>query len=219
MQNEWEGYWAAGRTGFHKNQIHPMLERYFGHMMTAAGERVLVPLCGKTLDLPWLEARTTEVVGCEWVAQAVVEFFREQGREATAEQRGAHCHHISGRLSIVQGDFLTLTPEHVQCFDACWDRAAMIALPPETRKRYVPHLVSLMKPNGRILLVTYDTDKPADAGPPYPVKTLEVQEAYAPYGSVELLESIHHTPETDERVKAKGLAWVREDVFCITLKG
>lgn len=217
MQSEWAGYWAAGRTGFHRSAIHPMLERFFGDVLDSADSRVLVPLCGKTLDLPWLEERASEVVGCEWVAQAISEFFAEQQRIANVQYMGAHRVHKSERLSMVEGDFLTLSSDQVGLFDLCWDRAAMIALPPETRMRYVPHLVSLMKPNARVLLVTYNADKPANSGPPYPVVPSEVEKAYAPFGTVELLESIHHTPETDERLRAKGLAWVREDVFCITL--
>ena len=217
MQSEWAGYWAAGRTGFHRSEVHPMLQRYIPTMLGTQQERVLVPLCGKTLDLPWLEQRAAEVVGCEWVEQAVAEFFEEQHRDALVTSSGEHTRHQSERLTIVQGDFLTMTPSQVGLFDICWDRAAMIALPPPVRARYVPHLVALMKPGGRVLLVTYNTDKPVDSGPPYPVTQQDVETAYAPFGQVTLLESIHHTPETDERLRAKGLPWVREDVFSITL--
>lgn len=217
MHEEWAGYWAAGRTGFHRSEVHELLRRHLSLLLPSDGARVLVPLCGKTLDLPWLASRCEEVVGSEWVAQAIEAFFDEQGLEHSRRSLDEHNQYSSGKLSLVDGDFLTLQAAEVGLFDACWDRAAMVALPQHTRDRYVPRLVSLLKPGGRILLVTYDTDKPIEDGPPYCVRPGEVAQRYAPYGHVEQLETIEHTPENNAKVREKGLPWMREDVFLIQL--
>jgi thiopurine S-methyltransferase len=219
MQDEWASYWAVGRTGFHRSEVHAGLTRYHELLLPTQQGRVLVPLCGKSLDLPWLASRCDEVVGSEWVEQAIETFFSEQGLQASRRDLGEHCQHQNGNLSLIDGDFLTLRVDEIGRFEACWDRAAMVALPRDTRRRYVPQLVSLMNPGGRILLVTYDTEKAADVGPPYCIRPGEVAECYAPFGEVELLESIEHTPESNPKVREKGLPWMREDVFLIRLPG
>jgi thiopurine S-methyltransferase len=214
MQDEWAGYWATGRTGFHKPEVHPLLQKYLERLDSG---RVLVPLCGKSLDLPWLQNHFEEVVGSEWVEQAVKAFFAEQNLSPKEQDLGSHRLHRANGLSLIQGDFLTLSPQLIGSFDSCWDRAAMVALPPQTRQQYVPHLVSLMKPGGKILLVTYDTEKPEDDGPPYRIQEPEIREAYSRFGTIELVESIKHSPETDQRLREKGLPWMLEQVFVSTL--
>jgi thiopurine S-methyltransferase len=217
MHKEWAGYWAEGRTGFHRSAVHEVLERHWERLAPTADRRVLVPLCGKTLDLPWLASRCAEVVGSEWVEQAVQTFFAEQGLSPDKVALAEHQRYSSANLSLVQGDFMTLQASEIGRFEACWDRAAMVALPQQVRDRYVPSLVSLMQPGGRILLVTYDTEKPIEEGPPYCVRPGEAARRYAAFGQVTLLESIEHTPENNPKVREKGLPWMREDVFLVEL--
>jgi hypothetical protein len=70
-----------------------------------------------------------------------------------------------------------------------------------------------MKPGGRVLLVTHDTEKSPEEGPPYVVKPEEVYRAYEVHGTVELVDSIHYVPQ-DPNV---GLQRIREDVFLVRL--
>ena len=75
--NQWESRWQEGRIGFHLPQVNTYLSRFSDKLLKPAPKNVFVPLCGKTLDLPWLANRTKKVVGVELVSQAVEEFYAE----------------------------------------------------------------------------------------------------------------------------------------------
>ncbi|MGG1968312.1 hypothetical protein ABFY65_00775 [Pseudomonas aeruginosa] len=53
----WHARWANNQIGFHLDEINPYLMRHLSRLRLQAGERILVPLCGKTLDLAWLAAQ------------------------------------------------------------------------------------------------------------------------------------------------------------------
>ena len=51
----WLSTWHEGKIGFHLGTVNPQL---LAHHQVLRGTRVFVPLCGKSLDLAWLAART-----------------------------------------------------------------------------------------------------------------------------------------------------------------
>ena len=52
--------------------------------------------------------------------------------------------------------------------DGYYDRAALVALPPEMRARYVAHVAALLPSGARGLLVSFEY-LPAEGGPPFSV--------------------------------------------------
>ena len=71
----WLTRWREGRTHFHLNQVHPALMRYISQVQS--GARILVPACGKSLELGWLKGQGYNVVGVELAEQAVSELFEQ----------------------------------------------------------------------------------------------------------------------------------------------
>lgn len=58
MQAEfWHKRWADNQIGFHQRQVNGDLQQYWPSLGLAPGSQVLVPLCGKSLDLAWLAGR------------------------------------------------------------------------------------------------------------------------------------------------------------------
>src|SRR5690606_18113243 len=88
----WEQRWQEGRIGFHQDRPTPLLERHWDAIGAPPGSRVLVPLCGKSLDLAWLASRGHAVLGVERSSLAVQQFFAEQGLspETAASPSGVH---------------------------------------------------------------------------------------------------------------------------------
>ena len=79
MQPEfWHDRWDRNQIGFHLQQVNPYLQRLWPTLGLAQGARVLVPLCGKSLDMSWLAANGFEVLGVELTQTAVEQFFSEQ---------------------------------------------------------------------------------------------------------------------------------------------
>mgnify|MGYP002653846199 CR=1 FL=1 len=55
MQPEyWHDRWQRGDTGWHRDGVMPLLQKHWPVLGPQPDEQVLVPLCGKTLDMPWL---------------------------------------------------------------------------------------------------------------------------------------------------------------------
>jgi len=80
MQPEfWLQRWQQGQIGFHRGEGMPLLERHWPALQVAPGGRVLVPLCGKSLDMHWLAAQGHRVLGVEISPLAVQQFFAEAG--------------------------------------------------------------------------------------------------------------------------------------------
>merc|ERR1712096_529266 len=83
----WQSRWEEGRTGWHKEQVNPHLEEFFTHLVGGAnGKRVLVPMCGKSVDLKWLYDKGMNVLGVELVEMPIKEFFNENKMEYTVEE-------------------------------------------------------------------------------------------------------------------------------------
>lgn len=179
----WRARWQERKIGFHEGKPNEFLTRHVAHLANA--KRVLVPLCGKTEDLAYLAAQGHEVVGVELVEDAVREFFAEHGITPTIEGNV----YRAGAITIISGDFFATNAGEV---DAIYDRAAMIALPPDMRPRYVRHLPVVP----RILLVTVEYPEEAMSGPPFSVPEAEVRSLYGD----------SHVELVDEGVDPRGRA-------------
>lgn len=211
----WRERWRTGQLGFHQTEVNAHLAAHYAKLTCAppAGTpaRILVPLCGKSVDLAYLAGRGHEVIGIELVQTAADAFFEEQGRTAQVTRDGPHTRLSDGNVEIVVGDFFDLTPAELGTFDGIWDRAALVALPPELRARYAPHLASFVERGARLLLVTFVFDGPP-VGPPHSVPEGEVRELFGPYFALEHLDDRDLLPESP-RFRERGVTSLREHVW------
>ena len=129
----WHQMWQDATPRFHLGQVHPKLVQYAEKLLSERDHRVLVPLCGKSLDVLWLEEQGHEVGGFELVEEGVRRFHEEHGRTADIVDMRPFRVWLSGTVQIFQGDFLAAEPEITGLFTACWDRGSLVALPPERR--------------------------------------------------------------------------------------
>src|SRR5688500_7635590 len=106
----WRERWAQGQLGFHRLDTNPMLERFWPALGASEG-RVLVPLCGKSLDLDWLAGRGHEVVGVEFVAAAVEAYFAERGIAPLRSDVDGLSIRQNARVSLVVADFFRVRAE------------------------------------------------------------------------------------------------------------
>lgn len=181
----WRSRWAENRIAFHEVQPNAFLQRHVARLGSA--RRVLVPLCGKSVDLVWLAAQGHQVVGVELVEAAVQRFFEEQQLTPQITTREGLVFYQAGSITIVAGDFFTTTRALLGLVDALYDRAALIALPASLRVRYVEHLSSLLELGSPGLLITVEYPQEAMEGPPFSVTAHEVA-GYRPRLTAELLE-------------------------------
>lgn len=164
----WHDRWQEGRLGFHEGRVNRMLEAHVGALGLLPGQRVFLPLCGKTVDIPWLLAQGYRVAGAELSEIALRDLFAEMGVVPEVTETGAHRRYSASGVEIFAGDIFELTAETLGPVDAVYDRAALVALPEGMRELYAAHLAAI---TGRApqLLVTFDYDQSVMDGPPFAV--------------------------------------------------
>ncbi|QXH52970.1 thiopurine S-methyltransferase [Pseudomonas fakonensis] len=202
----WHKRWADNQIGFHQAQVNPYLQRHWTALGVAPGAKVLVPLCGKSLDLAWLAGQGYRVMGVELSRRAVEDFFAEHGLAAQVAQRGAFQVWSSGDVELWCGDIFALRAEDLAGCTGLYDRAALIALPPEMRQQYLALLGELL-PACKGLLVTLDYDQALIDGPPFSVADDEVRAGLAGW-QVEVLEAPEILGESPKFQKAGVLSLV-----------
>lgn len=208
----WLTRWVRGEIGFHREDINPWLIQYWPSLALPAGTRTLVPLCGKSRDMLWLREQGHEVVGVELSAQAVEDFFREAGLLPARSREGAFQRYFVEGIEILCGDFFDLTAADLPNVTAVYDRASLIALPPDLRFRYVRHLRSLLPQGAECLLVTMDYPQQEMQGPPFAVAGAEVQALYDGMASVQQL-ACHDVLEENPRFRQRGMTRMHEHIY------
>ena len=61
----WKDRWENNNIGFHRESVNPLLKNNFTRLALQQGEKILVPLCGKSLDLTWLASQGFKIDGIE----------------------------------------------------------------------------------------------------------------------------------------------------------
>lgn len=166
MSNQrWKAKWKADDIAFHQSQIHPHLIRFWPRLALPEGATVLVPLCGKSLDLGWLHQQGHRVIGVELSHIAIAAFFAERGLQPQRQRLGRFQRYWAGTLELWCGDLFDLRREDLGEVAAVYDCAALTALPAASRGHYVRQLSSLLGTGGQMLLLTTESaDDRAEAG-------------------------------------------------------
>jgi len=207
----WDGKWNneyKGKPRFHLSTANPNLVKFHGKEFNPPKDMpILLPLCGKTIDLQWLLSAGHQcVVGVEGIQQGIEELRDEMlndlrcisvspGLIWTTASEGKEWFHTNASsntnsieepkgdasISIVCTDFFEISPTtfgvQSPCFAAVYDRGAIVAVPPQSRHQYVDVIDSLLIPGGQILMVTVDSGR--DSGPPFPVTPGVVEELFS----------------------------------------
>lgn len=213
--NFWHERWLRAETGFHQQEINLHLRQFWQALGLSAGQRIFVPLCGKSRDLLWLAGEGHSAIGVELSPIAVEAFFAENDLQPRRWREDAFEIWEAEQIRILLGDFFALEPRHLADCAGFYDRAALIALPPAMRSQYVNHLRTIVPVSAPGLLVTMEYDPLAMSGPPFAVSEEEVRTRYAPTHDVALL----HTRDAlsqESRWRERGLNWLLEKVYRLT---
>ncbi len=208
----WLERWRRGETGWHQNEINGHLCEFWPRMGLAPGTRVLVPLCGKTLDLLWLAGRGDPVLGVELSRLAVEAFFEDNRLAPELSDEPPFVRYRVDELEVLCGDFFGLTAAHLTAVGAVYDRASLIALPPGQRARYAVHLDEILPSAVPRLLITLEYDQGSMSGPPFSVAPAEVDALFGGRHRVTALAGFDALDESP-RFRARGLTQLVERVY------
>lgn len=205
----WIDRWDKNELGWHMDSEHHYLRRFFSRLQTAPGDRVLVPLCGKSPDLLWLCRQGARVVGVELSRLAVESFFSENRLAAVTETEGDFIRYHGEGIELLCGDLFAISRSHLGGATAVYDRGSLVALPAAMRSRYAAHLAELLPAGSRVLVVSYDYDQAQTKGPPFSVPLPRVRELFEPAFEVQLLVEEDALP-THQGLQQRGVTKLTE---------
>jgi thiopurine S-methyltransferase len=215
----WLERWRNGEIGFHQPVANPVLVDHWHRLALEPGSTVFVPLCGKSLDMAWLADQGHRIVGVELSELAIDEFFASQGLEPAAEHAGPLTVKRAGAYELWCGDFFALPAAATADAAAVYDRASLIALPPELRVAYADHLTRRAKAAwAPILLISLEYDQTLADGPPHAVLRQEIDELFAARCDI---EEIHRAAEAvgSPRLRAAGIERFEEAAYLLRPHG
>lgn len=195
--NFWKAKWKNNHIPFHQENVERALLKYFNEFLTPDMENVFVPLCGKSVDMSWLSKKGLSVTGIELSEIALLDFFKEQKiiYKKTIDE-GVSLFQ-SEKIFLYQCDLFEM-PESLKkkfFFDFIYDRASLIALNEKYRILYYKLMRSILKPGGRILLITFESLANPPKTPPYPISFEELKLHFGDSFSIKLLEENQQTKE------------------------
>lgn len=197
-QKFWVERWQEGRIGFHQQAVNPWLERYWQMLQIEPGKRVLVPMCGKSLDMRWLRQQGYLVRGLELSDIACRDFFLDAGQEIVPVTLDNYHRREREGIELLCGDLFELPDDCFADVAAVYDRAALIALPESMRPDYATLLRRVLERGTEVLLISLEHDRPK--GPPFTVTEAEVRHLFEPQFTVlRVDEGVPANPRGNER--------------------
>ncbi len=184
----WKSRWQHGETGWHRGEVMPLLQKHWPALQARPSSEVLVPLSGKTLDMIWLADQGHRVLGIELSARGIEEFFAEQGLTDDVIDTPDGPLHRAGDIAILEADAFRVSEETLAGIRHVYDRAALIALPPDLRQLYVDTMYAHLPSGTTGLLITLEYPQQEKNGPPFSVHEDEVRRLFYPNWDATLLE-------------------------------
>lgn len=213
----WQQCWRDRNTDFHQTAVNPGLIRFWPSLGLNPGERIFVPLCGKSLDLLWLARQGHPVIGVELSPLAVRAFFKESGMQPERRKQGKFTLWQSGNIDILCGDLFDLTAADLGPIAVVFDRAALTALPEDLRAAYLVQLQCIVPADCKMfLLTTEEPDSNETADQPYAIAD-EITDLYALAFDIEL-RHVESAYETDPDPAIALPVRVEHKVYVLTPK-
>lgn len=212
----WLERWRLQEIGFHQDEINPYLKQYWHELYLSGEVLVFVPLCGKSRDMLWLHEQGHAVLGVELSDIAVQAFFAENGYIPHSTE-GKFTSSEADNMRILCGDIFDLCQNDMAGVKAVYDRASLVALPPEMHQRYARHMANILPPSTQILLITFEYPQNEMQGPPFAVSENDVIALYREHAEVRRLGRIDVLSQ-NTRFQQRGLSRLHESVYLLTLR-
>lgn len=212
--NFWLERWQKNEIGFHQEKVQPALALHWPKLGHPKDARVLVPLCGKSLDMGWLAGQGHKVIGAELSELALRDFIAGQQLQglAAADIDGFKTFR-SDPFELWCGDFFALDAAKVRV-TAAYDRAALVAMPPEMQPRYAKKLAELIPKGGQILLIGLDYNASEMQGPPFSIPQDRVRRLFEADFEVSVLDA-RDGLTTSEHLKKRGVTRLEEASYLL----
>jgi thiopurine S-methyltransferase len=177
----WLSAWEENNIGFHQSEYNSIMLEYFSDK-ELKGKRVFIPMAGKTKDIKYFLEQGAHVTAVECSAKAIQAFYEENDMSCTVKEEGDYFVYESDNLTFYHGDFFKLTPAQTGLINYVYDRASVVALPQDMRKKYMDMIADLIDNDTKLCIITFECDLREVLGPPFMIPATELQGCYAKRG-------------------------------------
>lgn len=201
----WRSRWRKNNIGWHMKDVHPQLADIWSQLSFTSNPRVLVPLCGKNIDMRWMAEQGSYVIGVEVSRKALQEFMHDIPHEFQEKSSHGFTIYKSDSFELWEGDFFQLPIDKIPPLDLIYDKASIVALSPDMRKEYAHKLLALSNPDTHILLQTFEYRQEEMNGPPFSVMEGEVKNLLGEQLQIDL---VHEQSKLDQvsKFRQRGLS-------------
>lgn len=173
--------WEKGEAG---NQIENNYQFLLASIPTP--KRVLIPLCGRSRSVIFFAQQGYHVVGCEFIDERIYDLLAKIKEALPHLSFKAEYTNCGGKIHrshdnsiiLVQADFFTHDIPFAGTFDLVYDRAALVALPPDKHQCYSEKIASLVSKKGALLF--FDVVERGEGGPPFTVTKNDLVRLFPP---------------------------------------
>ncbi len=212
----WKKRWQEGNIGWHNEKVDNDLQTFVKNERPSLSSPVLIPLCGKTLDIDWLAQQSFDVVGVDvspLALKAVV--ARNSGAWSTQTHPKAVVH-SHRRIQLWEADFFDWAQTAQATYCWVWDRAAFVAIDPSLRTHYLQAMAQLLRPDGFMLCKTFAYAQELSTAPPYSVTEAQMLALSAPWFTAKRIQSNTSFHESGTLAR-RGAPQVTTDVWQLSV--
>ncbi|RNF07642.1 thiopurine S-methyltransferase [Trypanosoma rangeli] len=205
--------------GSQKGDLHEAVIRFL------EGKTVFVPLCGDSTILPYIvSCRARHVIGVDLSDEALTRqrqvnfpdlIFKTTKLDSAKGSTGkVEMHEVTTgdcRITLFYGDLmeLPLFKEYSEtAVDFVFDRAAMMAIPPDLRSVYVKTVTSVLRPSAGVAYerMVRKIPQQRDWGPPFMVAMDEVLQMFRQYTGRDYKATLTMTHELEDNFRSEWYA-------------
>lgn len=201
----WISRWNKGKTGFHMENGYPGLVQNWNKLNLPPNPVVLVPLAGKSRDILWLSRHSQTVIAVEISERAIHQFFEENNLTPTLQSAAGFDIYTASNITFWHGDFLKLPKRKLPPADLIFDKAAIVALPPQKRIAYAKKILSLSTEQTLVLMHLLNYPEGQMTGPPFSVTKEEVEKLFDSRFRITELERNELNLSNFEKFSQRGL--------------
>jgi thiopurine S-methyltransferase len=184
----WLDKWKHKKIGFHELEPHNLLTQFWSHLKVPNTSKVLVPLCGKSIDMMWLKRSGHHVSGIELSEAAITSFFDENRIDAEIQYGDKNNCYVAENLTIWEADIFNLPNIEFGSYKVIYDRAALVAVNPCQRHRYVNSLADNMPSGSYMFLIGLEYEKSVLFGPPFSLAKSDIELLYGESWKIKEIE-------------------------------
>jgi len=186
-RQDWQKHYDTGDLRWDLGEVSPPLAQLWRKKKLRPG-KTLIPGCGRGHEVTFFAEKNFDVTGVDFSPGAVTHLTE------TLSQKGL-------RAKVLLRDFFELESIHDNGYDLVLEQTFFCAIAPAARPLYVETVHRLLKTNGLLVALFYETNE--DGGPPYHTEYADIPRLFSRHFAIEHLEKTPHSVE-----RRRGREWL-----------